>query len=546
MSLSGRRCLSLVLLAFAWISSPAAAQYVPIGSGFVAPCGVAVDPSGNLFVVDEDINAVFEVLAAGDYVDVNAFGVGKFVGPCGVAVDRDGNVFVADTGTDSIKEMMAAGGYTTVKVLATGFSTPLGLALDSAGNVFVADHYNGVVKELSAASGYAEVTTIVSGLVEPQGVAVDRAGNLFVTDLSNSGTVWEVIAVDGSIPASPVSIMISDLLPPPAFGFDPFGIAVDPVGDVFVTNEVDGAIYEIIRRDGSASVITFRPGVVDPAGVAVDGHGNVFIAGLGSGTVEEIQAGASPMVASVLPGSRSIQVGTPATVFATMINAGAEPLANCQIALPLMAPPGLTLSYQATDAVSNSPIGTPNAPVQIPGNDGSQSFVVTFQGTMPFSAPAMPLDFACDLTAPAAIIPGVDTIDLALSTSPTPDVIALSATPTNNGVIDVPQGGVAAFAIASINVGATGQIIVSADTGDADLPATMTICQTDPATGACLSPPAASVPLTYAGGTTPTFSVFLQATGPIAFAPGASRVFVRFEDAGGGFHGSTSVAIETS
>ena len=49
------------------------------------------------------------------------------------------------------------------------------------------------------------------------------------------------------------------------------------------------------------------------------------------------------------------------------------------------------------------------------------------------------------------------------------------------------------------------------------------------------------------GGTaaTPTFSVFLQAGGPIPFAPATSRVFVRFKDAGGGLHGSTSVAIET-
>jgi hypothetical protein len=53
------------------------------------------------------------------------------------------------------------------------------------------------------------------------------------------------------------------------------------------------------------------------------------------------------------------------------------------------------------------------------------------------------------------------------------------------------------------------------------------------------------VTLNFAANSAPTFSVFLQSSGPIAFAPGASRIFVRFKDASGGLHGSTSVAVET-
>jgi len=52
------------------------------------------------------------------------------------------------------------------------------------------------------------------------------------------------------------------------------------------------------------------------------------------------------------------------------------------------------------------------------------------------------------------------------------------------------------------------------------------------------------VTLNFAGGAEPTFSVFLEASGPITFAPATSRVYVQFEDAAGGLHGSTSVAIE--
>jgi hypothetical protein len=132
-----------------------------------------------------------------------------------------------------------------------------------------------------------------------------------------------------------------------------------------------------------------------------------------------------------------------------------------------------------------------------------------------------------------------------MSATPIADIIALVATPTNNGIIEVPNGGAAAFAVASSNVGVTGDIVASVDTGAAKLPVVLNLCQSNPANGQCLAPPAPSVALNIAGGAAPTFSVFLQSTGAIPFAPAASRVFVRFKDPDGGLHGSTSVAIET-
>lgn len=101
------------------------------------------------------------------------------------------------------------------------------------------------------------------------------------------------------------------------------------------------------------------------------------------------------------------------------------------------------------------------------------------------------------------------------------------------------------FAVASTNIGITAQITVSVDTGTAVLPVTATICQSNPNTGQCLATPAAAVTLNDAADTAPTFSIFLQSSGPIAFAPATARVFVRFLDAAGGRHGSTSVAIKT-
>jgi hypothetical protein len=255
-------------------------------------------------------------------------------------------------------------------------------------------------------------------------------------------------------------------------------------------------------------------------------------------------SGPAILFASVLPGSRSVLLGNTATVFATMINAGSAALQNCQIVLPPNSPAGLTLVYETTNPATNAPNSTVNAPAPITGNNGSQSFLLGFHGTTPFSAPAMPLDFQCDGTPLAAIVPGVDTIDLVMSSTPVADIIAISATATNDGIVEAPVGGDGAFAIASFNLGIPAAITVSVDTGTATLPLTLTICETNPSNGQCFAAPAASVSLTDAANATPTFSIFVQPIGPIAFAPAASRVFVRFKDAGNGLHGSTSVAIQ--
>jgi len=253
---------------------------------------------------------------------------------------------------------------------------------------------------------------------------------------------------------------------------------------------------------------------------------------------------ASPLDAALLPGARSVELGSVATVFATMLNSSNATLDNCRIALPASAPGGLALTYQTTDPATNEPTGAPNLPVPIAANAG-QSFVLSFTTPTALSDPAQGLVFACDGVNNAAATEGVDTVDLTFSATPIADIVALAATASNNGILQIPQGAAAAFAVASVNVGATGSLTVSTDLGGAALLVAATLCQTNPSSGQCLAPPAASVPVTIDANATPTFSVFATASGTVPFAPGASRVFLRFVDANGQQHGSTSVAVMT-
>ena len=249
------------------------------------------------------------------------------------------------------------------------------------------------------------------------------------------------------------------------------------------------------------------------------------------------------LLSAVLPSSRSVQVATMATAFASVINTGPGTATSCFIS-PTTSIPAAFL-YQTTDAATNAPVGTANTPVDIV-EGAAQSFVFAFTPSAPFAPIDVGLTFDCANTNPAASISGLNTLLLSSSSTPVPDVVALTATPTGDGIVNLPGSlGSNAFAVASVNVGSQGLITASADTGTASLAVMLSICETDPATAECLSAPASSVTTSINAGATPTFSVFVTGTGTVPFDPATNRVFVRFRDAGGVTRGSTSVALRT-
>jgi hypothetical protein len=246
--------------------------------------------------------------------------------------------------------------------------------------------------------------------------------------------------------------------------------------------------------------------------------------------------------AAVLPASRSVRVGVPASAFATIINTAPAAAPNCRIAPP--ASLSATLTFQTTDPRTNQPTGQANTPSTIPAG-GQGTFVFSLTPTAAFGSTDVRLSFDCDDTDPAAVIPGINTLLLSASGAAGPDIIALAATTSGDGVVSVPGGGTGAFAVATVNAGAPGSLIVAADTAGTPLPVALTVCETDPSTAACRTPAAPGVAVEVAGNATLTFSVFVRASGPVPLDPAVNRVFLRFYDAAGGVRGATSVAVRT-
>jgi len=249
--------------------------------------------------------------------------------------------------------------------------------------------------------------------------------------------------------------------------------------------------------------------------------------------------------ASVLPSSRSVEVGTLATAYATITNAGPGTASTCGITTIL---PGASFLFQTTNPANNAPIGTPNTGADIPAG-GSQTYIFALTANTPIAPTDVALSFDCSNTAPAPIVNGVNTLLFSASTSAVPDILGIELTPTNDAIVNIPLPlpNTAAFAVDTINVGSAGAMItVSADTGNATLPQlVLSICQTNPTTQVCIQPPSPSVTLQIDPGDTPPFAVFAGARSPVPFDPVNNRVFVRFKDSGGVTHGSTSVAVRT-
>lgn len=251
---------------------------------------------------------------------------------------------------------------------------------------------------------------------------------------------------------------------------------------------------------------------------------------------------ASPLVSAVLPTSRSVQVCATATAFATIINAGTTAASGCAIA-PLGGLP-LNFLYQTTDPSTNALTGTANTPVNIAAG-AAQSFLIALTPTAAFNATNVNFSFACTNAAAAPTQTGLNTLLLSGSTSPVPDIVALAAS-GDPGIVDIPgTTGTGVFAVATVNLGADATITASANTGTSTLPVTLTICQTVPATGACMASPAATVQTDIQPNATPTFGIFVAGGGAITFDPANSRVFVQFADPSGNVRGETSVAVRT-
>jgi sugar lactone lactonase YvrE len=139
---------------------------------FVTPWGIAVEPSGDILVVDRVTHRLRRVTADGvtDVADVQA--------PRAILFDKENAILVL---TDRNLERVAEGGKTTPLLQDPPFEFPHDAVLHPDGNYYVSDGYARAIWRVTPAG---EATALVQGdpLESPQGLAVDGNGDLLVAD----------------------------------------------------------------------------------------------------------------------------------------------------------------------------------------------------------------------------------------------------------------------------------------------------------------------------------------------------------------------------
>jgi streptogramin lyase len=491
---------------------------------------ISVGPDGNIWFTQETNPNLAKITPAGA---ITFFPVG--LNPHSAAAGPDGDIWFADTKGGRIGKMTLSGAVT---LYTAGLMSGAGI-----GNLTTGPDHN--VWFLESENTIGKITTGGTVTAYSNGVPADVAfdfmtlgadGNFWVTEQQAGGIVK--ITTSGQFTQYPVMTASTSL--PDYF----LAIATGPDGNVWFSDLGDLYFFSMTPQGAvtqySANLLTLN-GTAQIRSMATGPDGNLWLALSAGGGVNPQGAVVkmtlpppSPLVASILPAARTVKAGTPATLFATMINGGASTLTNCRIGLPADAPAGLQITYQTTDPNTNDPTGQPNTPVQLAANGGAQSFVLTFQSAAPLAATAQPIVFACN-GATAAETQWLNTVGLSFTNPAQPaegDFITSVAT-TTPGILKVPVNTAGAIAVAMVNNADASysndpSVLISVDTGLSGIPVTTTICRTNQSTGACQSPPTASLaPAPFPAGTVETFAVFVTPTGPIPFNPALNRVFVR-------------------
>ena len=311
-----------------------------------SPMGLALDSAGNLYIADwgnlrirKISNGVMTTIAGGGNTYPLTSGPvlgAQFAGPQGVAVSPTGDVYVADGATLSFSGVFKITNG-TITVVAGASSPGLsgdngpaasarlgmyleGVAVDSGGNIYIADSQNTRVRKVAS----SVITTVAGGggslgdggpainaqLYYPGGTAVDSAGNVYIADSLNYRVrkivngVITTVAGDGTTgfggdngPANISQLSI------------PWGIAVDSAGRLYIADYYNNCVREVTNGvittiagtgkagyggDGGPATNALLKG---PAGIAVDTAGSLYIAELTNNRVRKVTNGVITTVA---------------------------------------------------------------------------------------------------------------------------------------------------------------------------------------------------------------------------------------------------------
>jgi uncharacterized protein (TIGR03437 family) len=272
------------------IQFPSGDGGLAVNAGLLNLLSVALDQQGNVYLGQYDSvrkvtrdGIITTIVGNGDYGFAGDGGpalLARVQGPAGLAVDPSGNLYIADSSNNRIRKVTPdgtirtiAGGGSTVKdgIRATDFqlNNPTRIALDAAGNLYICDSFGDRVEKMSSAglisilagggSDYADGVPATTAFIIPEAIALDPAGDIYIVDYFSKGirkidTRGIISTIAGGAgkqgfagDGGPALKAVFQ------FGVNP-ALALDASGSLYVADDGNGRIRKI-TPDGNINTI---------------------------------------------------------------------------------------------------------------------------------------------------------------------------------------------------------------------------------------------------------------------------------------------------
>jgi uncharacterized protein (TIGR03437 family) len=272
------------------------------GAELADPHDVVVDAAGNVYIADTRNSRVRVVNTSGIINTFAGNGTPGYSGdggpatnaqlmfPSGLALDKSGNLYIADYGNATVRRVDKNGNISTFA--GVGFAVygaapgdgglatnayleqPYCVQLDSAGNLYIGDIGTSSIRKVST-NGI--ITTFLQNF-QAQNFAIDPASNFYVANYHNH-TVLKILPGGSQlwIAGDGIAGYSGDGGPGTAAQLSvPYGVAVDPYGNVFIADSVNAVIRELSPSPSTlggvanaANLVAFAPPVAGSGDASV-------------------------------------------------------------------------------------------------------------------------------------------------------------------------------------------------------------------------------------------------------------------------------------